>query len=276
MYRIHDQDREQGCHFVEREEAAYWNSKGWGIFDCPNPVEGKRCSANVTAIKFWFVDIDTGTKEEQMLRIRRSPLFPTWVVETVRGYHVYWRAKGASLGTWKDIVSHRLIPFFNADRQASDMSRLLRVPGYYHRKGEPFLVSIVQEHDIAYTEDELLFMFPESKPAQVEREARQASDGDFWGRVSNLDCGEGLLRLSGHPAVNHEVYELRRAGAKGNLNLYVNGRSTSCFVDQHGKIGSYSGGGPNLFHWLSWYGHSPAEVAKIIKEVFPELKEVAA
>ncbi len=276
MYRIHDQALHSGCFYVEYEDAPYWNGRGWGIFECPNPVKGTRCAANVTEIEWWFVDMDSGTRDEQESLIRSSPLRPSWIVMTARGFHLYWAAKNASKETWKSIVSDRLIPFFGADSRASDMSRLLRVPGYWHLKGKPFLIQTCEKTNTLYTEDEMLFMFPEVVRALPPKRASQSSDGggdDFWRRVVELDCGEALLRLSGHRAVKGEVYELRSAGGKGGQNIYVNSRPTSCWVDANGKLGSYSGGGPNLYSWLSWFGHSPSEVARIIKEVFPEVAE---
>jgi hypothetical protein len=270
MWRINDKDKEQGCLFVEKEDARFWNNKGWGIFDCPNPIEGKRCSANVKRIKYWFVDIDTGSKAQQMTRVNQSPLPPSLLVESRNGFHLYWRAKGASRETWRAIVVQRLIPHFDADKQASDMSRLLRVPGYYHHKGDPFLVQCLSRSDVSYTEDEMLFAFDEVKP--VEREVKPADGETFWGKVAQLDCADALMRLSGTAAVRGETYELRPTGSKGGLNIYVDGKGTSCWIDAEGKLGKY-GKGAGVFGWLSYFGHSPAEVARIIKEVFPELRE---
>ena len=97
-----------------------------------------------------------------------------------------------------------------------------------------------------------------------------AGSDDFWERVYRLDCADGLLRLSGHEAVNGEVYSFKPV-AKGNLNILVNGKGTSCWIDRTGKIGSLSGGGPTLAQWLRWLGLSYGAAAKVIKSLFPEI-----
>jgi hypothetical protein len=42
-------------------------------------------------IKAWFVDID-GSKERAFRAVARSPLFPSKIVETKNGLHIYFSA----------------------------------------------------------------------------------------------------------------------------------------------------------------------------------------
>ena len=39
-------------------------------------------------------------------------------------------------------LQQALIARFNGDPKVSDLPRVLRLPGFYHRKGDPFLVRI--------------------------------------------------------------------------------------------------------------------------------------
>ena len=159
-----------------------------------------------------------------------------------------------------------------------DLDRVLRVPGYLHLKDptDPFLVKHVWgPYPATYTEREMIACFPPSREELEPRAPKPTQPLDvrgsgFWDRVFDLDCGEALLRLSGHRAVNGETYKLRPM-SNGNRNVLVNGKSTSCWVDRNGRIGSHSRGGPSILRWLQWFNLSTAEAAEVIKEVFPEV-----
>jgi hypothetical protein len=143
-YAFHDSDpaiQKQGFTRIKRSDAHDWNQKGYGIFQTVNWFIGPRRKSKLQGINAWAVDIDTGSKEQMLLKIHQG-LIPTLVVETKRGYHLYWKAKDGSERTWKAIVWDRLVPFYGADRNAKDLCRTLRVPGFLHQKdlANPFLV----------------------------------------------------------------------------------------------------------------------------------------
>jgi hypothetical protein len=202
------------------------------------------------------------------------------VVETKRGFQVYFRAKDAKQQHWNAIVLDRLVPFYGADKNARDLARILRVPGYLHQKdpANPFMVREVFAWLVSYTEEQIVARYPapNEKPEQKaaheisKRELPTAGD-DFWDRVWNLDCAQGLERLSGSPAVRGEQYTFK-SNRTGTRNLLVDGKSTSVWVDARGRIGSLSKGGPTLYQWLRWFGHSPRDAAAILKREFPELE----
>ncbi len=282
LYRMHDAEP-RGVFPVAVEESHQWNAKGCGIFWAVNTFDGPRRIENLVRIDAWAVDMDAGTKAEQHARISSSPLVPSLIVETKRGFQVYWCARDAKPEHWNAIVLARLVPYFGADKNARDLARILRVPGYKHLKNpaEPFLVREAWRHKVKYSELEIANAFPEHKDPVVEEKAREqvrtetrsTGDGDgFWERVWHLDCAEGLSRLSGHLAVNGEVFTFRRARGNGNRNILVNGKGTSCWVDANGRIGSLANGGPTLYAWLRWYGRSPRECAAVLKEIFPQLE----
>lgn len=225
----------------------------------------------------WAIDMDAGTKAEQRARLHRSPLEPSLVVETKRGYQAYWNAKDAKPERWNAIVLDRLVPFFGADKNARDIARILRVPGYYHLKdpADPFLVKTVHTCQVAYTEQQVAERFPATAKAEkdrkehdrVKREFAFKGSDDFWDRVYNLDCEEALTRLG--PRLG-QSYDFRR-NRNGKSNILVDGKGTSCFIDAAGRIGSLSGGGPTVYQWICWLGHSPKAAVDMIKQAFPEL-----
>ncbi|HAM55913.1 MAG TPA: hypothetical protein DCQ64_11090 [Candidatus Rokubacteria bacterium] len=280
LYRMHDA-APHGVLPVTKIDAPSWNTpeRGFGIFWTVNSFTGPRRIENLERVCAWAVDIDDGTKDEQLARIEQSPLVPSLVVETKRGYQVYWRAKDGTAGTWNAIVLERLVPYYGADKNARDIARILRAPGYLHLKdpADPFLVAVVHRWDVAYSEADLFRAYPAVEQEHAQRaqhdEVRrsQAIHGDdFWDRVWSLDCEEGLARLSGHHAVRGEVFTFRRV-RNGNRNVLVDGKGTSCWIDQNRRIGSFSKGGPTLYAWLAWYGNSPAECVRVLKDTFPGL-----
>ena len=281
-FRLHD-SQPSSMLDIEPREAKFWNSKGWGIFATVQQFNGARRKENLQRIRAWAVDLDEGTKEEQRERIQGSPLMPSSVVETKNGYHVYWYAKDAKAEHYRPLLD-RLVEFFRADKNARDLARVLRVPGFYHLKdpSDPFLVqhSYGPFRERIYTEAQMFKWFEvrggeERERHQAQRREYTGNDGDtFWERVYNLDCLDGLERLSGMGCVSGERFTFRRCSS-GNHNILVDGKGTSCWVDQSGRIGSRDNGGPTLYAWLRWYGNSPSECARILKEVYPHLAEAA-
>lgn len=285
-YRIHDSNpqlKADGAKWIKPEEAEEWNRRGWGIFQTINCFRGQRRKENLAHINAWAVDIDSPNKGGLLKRIQNAPLFPSLVVETRNGFHVYWNALRATKETYDAIVVDRLIPYFGADEKAKDMARLLRVPGYFHQKDpkQPYLISVRAWNPCAYTEGDMLYAFPLSSQKKMELKVKQEfrsiftcavpeSTDDLWESIYNMDCHAALERLSGSPFVGGETYSFKRVSS-GNLNIYVNGKSTSCFIDKCKRIGSMDHGGPTVFNWLKWFGRSNSQVVEIMKEVYPEL-----
>ena len=223
--------------------------------------------------------------EARYISSSASPLVPSAIVETKRGYQAYWDAKDGTSAHWNAIVLRRLVPYFGADANARDIARILRVPGYYHLKNpaDPFMVRIAHWMRVSYTERQIVEHWSEHvDEAEREREFRRevrstytpqggVSGDDFWERVYNLDCEEGLLRLSGMGCVGGESFTFRPC-RNGNLNLYVDGKGSSCWIDKSKRIGSLDRGGPTLANWLHWYGCSWADAARTLKDIFPHLE----
>ena len=288
LYAMYDPDPRGVFPVRDMGEATKLNAERHGIFATVNRFRGPRRLENLERIESWSVDIDSGSKDEQVHRINRSPLVPSSVVETKSGFHVHFRAKLADESTWAAIVEHRLVPFFQADRNAKDIARILRVPSMWHWKdpAEPFYVRKVHAWDVSYRPDQMLAAFPapeaitaaqersKADAPRVRSEAHFSGDtsGDsFWQRAIELDCRYALERLSGHWLVGGEQYSFRRVRS-GNVNILVDRKTTSCWIDAAGKIGSKTGGGPSIVRWCRWLGHSYRDIARGLREVFPELE----
>ena len=167
-------DRTEGVMKEMRDarQAFHFNTKGYGIFWAVNEFKGARQKQNLVKVRYWAVDIDDGTKQEQWNRIKKV-LKPSMIIETKNGFHVYYKAVDGTAENWKDIVEFRLIPYFKADKRAKDITRVLRVPGYKHLKDpkEPFKIKIIHQSDREYTSAEMQMCFPKVEPPK--------SKGDF-------------------------------------------------------------------------------------------------
>lgn len=280
-YVIHDSDPElqgKGAMRIHPREAADLNSAGYGIFWTVQEFRGARRIENLARINSWAIETDEGDKVDQLQNIMRF-CYPSLVVETKRGFHVYWNAREARPENYQAIVLDRLCHHLKGDVRARDLARVLRVPGYYHMKdpADPFPVKTIWENPVTYSEEQMFYNFPlppekiiESKAKQQVRRAFAVEGDDFWEKVYNLDGVMALDRVSGTPAVCGESYTFRRV-ASGNQNIIVNGKGTSCFVDDKGRIGSAAGGGPSIYQWLNWYHRDSKKTYGFIKEFFPEL-----
>lgn len=256
---------------VTIEEAAAFNSVRYGIFHTVNEFHSEvRRIDNLKAIRAWYVEMD-GDKRAQEVKIKDSPIYPSRIIESKNGYHVYFNAVDATKENYT-IIQKGLIKHFNGDPRAKDLARILRAPSYYHWKdpNDPFLIRETFWLDVSYREKDMFYFFPYNEEIEAKNPKRReekiiVSGADLTTVLNGLDNEMALMMLSGTPHVNHEVYNLKRV-ARDRKNIYVNGRSTSCFIDENKKIGA-NPGGPNIFTWLRYYGHTDKKIYQILKEV---------
>lgn len=279
-YRMNDAEP-AGMLPIEQADAETWNASGFGIFWAVQEFkDATRRIDNLERIVAWAVDLDEGTKKEQQRRLEKAPLMPSMVVETKNGYHAYWFAKdGATAEMYRPLVT-RMVENLGGDRNARDVARVLRVPGFLHLKdpSAPFRVATVYGpySERKYSEQTMLESFPRiaEEPPKEYRAQRPIGTGvGLWERVYNLDCMDALTRLSGTGYVSGEQFTFQPVRKTGKHNILVNGKGTSCWVDRDGRIGSSDRGGPTIYNWLHWYGHSPRECVRIIKETYPQIEE---
>ena len=207
LYRMNDKAPAGMFQVEDHHEAMKWCDQGWGIFWTIQEFDGPRKIENLKKINSWAVDIDGGDKKSQWALVEKF-VAPSYVIETRNGLHIYWDAKDGTKENYQSIVADRLVYHFKADPRAKDLARVLRCPWYFHNKSEPFLCKVVYSAERDYTEAQMLKHFPLPEELEVESEKKQelrkniSPSGDtFWERIWNLDCEQGLLRLSGKSCV---------------------------------------------------------------------------
>jgi Primase C terminal 2 (PriCT-2)/RepB DNA-primase from phage plasmid len=181
--------------------------QGAGVFITINETDGKgRRSENVVRIRAVFQEDDDGFDGP-------FPLAPSIVVETSPGhFHRYWLVDD----DWRAdeqgridfaAVMERMVESYGSDKNAKDLCRVMRVPGFLHRKTETHhMVRMVEASGRRYNRAEIIAAFPpveRAKKTHTERawapqgddEQRirdalfciNADDRDIW-----LQCGMAL------------------------------------------------------------------------------------
>lgn len=152
------------------------NEKGYesyftvnGFRNAPN-CQKENCSS----LNAFFCDIDDRKDMEELVEIRKR-LDPTVIVETGKGYHVYWVLRvpiykeGLSIEEWEEKVAkwekieQSIVTTLKADPVVKDLTRILRVPNtiYWKKTDGKFKIKILHhEPDNVYSMEEVEKVFP--------------------------------------------------------------------------------------------------------------------
>ena len=117
------------------------NERGAGIFVVVNETGGKSGKdANVVGVNAVFLDLDGAP----LAPVREEVLLPHLIIETSKDkYHVYWKMKNFPVDRFK-AVQKAIARRFDGDSSVCNLSRVMRVPGFFHHKGDPFLSTVVE------------------------------------------------------------------------------------------------------------------------------------
>lgn len=169
-----------------RSELERLNAAGAGVFVAVNGTDGQgRRKANVRSLRAWWCDVDSKGAREP-LDLERLPLRPSMVVRTPGGAHLYWIAKAfmpaLEDARWAEheaevkAIAAALAPF-GGDLKACDVARVLRVPGFLHRKGEPSPVILEWADGPRYTREQIRAAFPLEKKKRATEAQRAGVAG---------------------------------------------------------------------------------------------------
>lgn len=142
------------------------NAKHRGIYFVVN--FGGHEDSDIKRINAQFMECDELSFDEQLYQIEKFPIEPSLIVKTQKSLHTYWLMKDAEAAAFRR-VQKRLIAQFNGDKTCINESRVLRLPGFYHCKGEPVMVECVKFNpELRYTQAALEAVLPqvEDEPAK--------------------------------------------------------------------------------------------------------------
>ncbi len=142
--------------FIELTDLA---SQGAGVFVTANETDlNGRKATNVTAIRAVFVDLD-GSPLEPVLA---GTLSPHIVVQSSPDrWHAYWLVQDFPLEMFTP-VQKAIAARYGGDAKVCDLPRVMRLPGFFHRKSTPFMTGIheIDDAHARYTEAEIVAAFP--------------------------------------------------------------------------------------------------------------------
>jgi Family of unknown function (DUF5906)/RepB DNA-primase N-terminal domain len=170
------------------------NKQRAGIYVTINATDFKgRRAKNIVRVRAVFVDLDGSPLEP----VSAAALPPHIVTETSAGrFHAYWRLVDMPLDEFTPLQK-ALIARFRSDN-IHDLPRVLRLPGFIHGKGEPFLSRILQINQIGpYRWKDLreTFLPPANNKPQQRREEQSHDHDDLSDRWHKLQ-DEAIRRYS--------------------------------------------------------------------------------
>jgi RepB DNA-primase N-terminal domain len=157
------------------------NQSGADIFIGMNPVkEGSRSRTKeqIREVRHAYLDLDEEAGASlQAIRNSGDVPLPNFVLDTSPGKHqVVWRVEGIDT-SHAEALLRALASQYGGDPAATDISRLLRLPGFTNRKyNESFVVRVHHETDLHYHAQD--FQLQEDSPES----SRQLGDVHHGGR----------------------------------------------------------------------------------------------
>ena len=136
------------------------NSLGRGIFFVVN--SGGHTDSSITRINAQFMEMDEGSFEEQLEKIEAFPLQPSMIIKTRKSLHTYYFMDSDAKPEKFKPLQLALAKHFKADTACSNLSRVMRLPGFNHCKQEPVPVRCISFHpERRYSQRQLEECLPE-------------------------------------------------------------------------------------------------------------------
>lgn len=144
-----------GTHAQHERQLRALNARGAGVFVMVNEGSGSgRSASGVQRVRAVFLDFDTSGPEalrDCIAGAKAAGLPPHLVCESSPGkFHVYWMVHDCPTESFRR-VQECLAWRFGGDPIVKDLSRVMRVPGYLHRKGTPFESRLLHSRHGSYS-----------------------------------------------------------------------------------------------------------------------------
>lgn len=194
--------------------AAVW----FGVNECKSP---ERNNENITRVRALPVDLDESPVEPLLA----AKIKPHIVVESSRGkYQGFWFVDDCESEQFRPIVL-ALAKRLGGDFKIANLCQVMRIPGFYHQKKEPFRVRVHTEHFEPHykTADIIeqlgLTIEPEAKTKAVSRRPAQRTRRSDPANESERN--QKLIEYAGELENNNYTYDeildrLRLANARYN------------------------------------------------------------
>jgi len=165
------------------------NTRGAGVFVMINRGDlAGRKATNVVGCRAVFVDLD-GAPVAPVLQAAPSPRI---VVESSPGkWHCYWQVADMPLERFTS-TQKELAARWAGDQRVHDRPRVMRLPGFFHQKGEPFLVRLDRAVATPFTWDELASAFNLTQRMVLPAVIPDGDRNDQLYKLARSACGKGV------------------------------------------------------------------------------------
>jgi RecA-family ATPase len=172
------------------------NERGAGIFVTVNVTDFKgRSIENIVRVRAVFADLDGAPLDPVLAEGMPKPHI---VTETSLGrWHAYWRVTEDMPLDEFGPLQQGIIARLDSDKSVHDLPRVMRIPGFIHRKADPFVSMLLQTNDVPpYDWHDLRQAFPLPAPPEPEPPRPPPADDrdmpDQWRRLNS----DALANLS--------------------------------------------------------------------------------
>lgn len=122
------------------------NAQDDGVFVVVN--DGGQKGQEINRIRALFVDFDE--QDDHLERLKAVPFVPSIIVESSPGkHHAYWLVDGCPVDKFT-AAQKALIGLLGSDKSINDLPRVMRLPGFWHCKGERFESRLIHESGDRY------------------------------------------------------------------------------------------------------------------------------
>ncbi len=261
-FLIHDKQKSLTRTYYKNDEELFkkLNKEGWGIYSSVNDFDatteemsaiGAKTKRNIPFLKkinHVFADLDVAKAEDGQSRSEKeekklaltfalySVCPPSFIVDTSNGLQPYWELSSCptdsvTQGRYVDLINGIIAwskGFGAMGDIVKDVTRVLRLPGYFHMKEEPYLVTVKQKEGFVYTLESLEDSFRE----YIKHEEKVFKKTD----VSRLDDLSRAIELLDFQEVVVRAFSSigRRAEFDNQKRLILDGRLTGT---HQGKTG---------------------------------------
>jgi hypothetical protein len=230
-------NRYTGTFEAHKEALIKANQEDCGVFVAVNATDGRgRKKENVNKIRAFFVDLD-GSPLEPVLQ---GPLSPHIVIESSpRRYHAYWIVEDVPLEQFESIQKW-LASRFNGDPSICDLPRVMRLPGFLHRKKESYQSRIIETlGTLPYVFDNFCAAFGWNRESSVEDETVHTPSSDIESLILNKLRERGLVKRLEDKKLGRWLIRCPWA------EEHTNGEDAYFFAKPSNR---YAGEGFNCFH----------------------------
>lgn len=218
------------------------NKVGCGVYFTPNGFKGGRKIENLTLLNAVYADLDIAKegdgKDRQELKnalrqgLLTDKLQPNYIIETKNGLQPLWLIEPSDdVGLYQKVIKGIIEwsrKYGCTGDKVYDVTRVLRLPNYYHMKGDPFLCGVEVVHEDRYPLSFMEEAYPYEERLEVVKTEphKEYPKGLVSQEIDRLDFQELIVRAF--------AYVGRRAEFDSKKRLVLDGRLTGT---HQGKTG---------------------------------------